>query len=321
MDTTTILRLIDLAFRGDMKAQRQLAELVIEIIDREVRNLLHQRYPTHARIHADDLTYAIVLWLYESHGRLIRGWQPQRGMSFPSYLSFIGRRQIRRWLSQFRNNPAALTPTEDEQLERYQIGPDPELERDLEIELAYTQLARFLDTQCSEIDRRRFRALYVEEVPVCVLADREGVSRAAIDTWKKRLRDRLREGLPDVVAVLEGPRTLRKVAGPKKNVRETEALAHSAATSYSTPSSTTPRMRDDHLATVGVLRDEPSRGRHSPPEPGSLGSRKGSRPGSGGRSRHGRGHPSHASAAQGGLGRRADGWDAGPDDDDGGPGP
>ncbi|MCA9706865.1 MAG: hypothetical protein KDK70_13515 [Myxococcales bacterium] len=191
--------LIQRALGGDPQAARQLAQHIVLSADRQIRALLRRNPTGRNRGLSEELVHDVAVYLYAHDGKLLRGWDESRG-SFDYYVGLVARRLTCRRLTQFRGNPACLTPVADMQ----PLLPQGAADEEITHALALDRVLRHVEHEMEPSDWRRFHARFIEQLSIEEQAAREGVSANAIHAWASRLRRRLREQLPDVIAVLEG---------------------------------------------------------------------------------------------------------------------
>jgi len=183
------------AFSGDLDARRQLAELVLEVVYREVAATLvplASHVGRDPRQDVDDLTQSVMVMLFEHGGRVLKTWDPARGMGLSGFVALVARRRVLRTLSGFRGNLWAVTPVPSEQLERVpRLQADELADVDHALELDAT-LAR-LDAWLNDRGRRLFRAIYVEQRDIKDVCVDEGMTADAIHAWCARVRNKVRE--------------------------------------------------------------------------------------------------------------------------------
>ncbi|MFI5301981.1 MAG: hypothetical protein ACHREM_28150, partial [Polyangiales bacterium] len=69
------------------------------------------------RQEVEDLTQDVLCLLFADDARILRMWDPARGMSLRNYVGLIAERETGHILKSGRRTPWALTPTDDDKLE------------------------------------------------------------------------------------------------------------------------------------------------------------------------------------------------------------
>lgn len=149
-----------------------------------------------ARSQVEDLTQEVFLLLFADSGRVLRSWQPERGLSLENFVGLVARRRAISVLRTGRTAPWRADPTLDEEPEEPapQAGPEEEAASRQELRL----LLRRLREELSPLGWQLFDLLLVKECPVAEVERRTGMSRDALYAWRSRLRRLARRLLRDV---------------------------------------------------------------------------------------------------------------------------
>jgi DNA-directed RNA polymerase specialized sigma24 family protein len=171
------------------------------VISREVGFLLARRAaPTRRdpRQELRDLAQDVLVLLFEQDGQELARWDPARGRSLDSFVQLVTRRRVARILTGGRGNPWSSEPTAPEDMEalfEVDAGEVAALE-------ARHQLAGILESlqaQMTTRDAEIFAMMYVEEQTPETVCERMDMTRAALNTWRYRLR-KLARSLTDDAA-------------------------------------------------------------------------------------------------------------------------
>jgi len=138
------------------------------------------------RQEVEDLTQEVFLALFADGARVLRSWQPERGLSLENFVGLVAERLAVSILRNQRRSPWSSDPTLDETLDAFGTAPSAEREA-----VSRDTLARLLDRlteELSPLGRQLFELLLVQEVPVAEATARTGLSSDAIYTWRSRLR-------------------------------------------------------------------------------------------------------------------------------------
>jgi RNA polymerase sigma-70 factor (ECF subfamily) len=190
------------ALDGDESAIKTLLDRVCPAIQARVaRSLLRRASAAKGRDlrqELEDLTQDVLVRLFAEHGRVLRDWNPERGMSLQSFVGLVAERHIASIMRSSRRSPWTEDPTLDERLsEEQDESATPEM-RVANSETCGVILER-LRAKLSPLGLHLFHALLVEEQSVEVICAETGMQRGAIYTWKNRLLRVIRE----IVAELE----------------------------------------------------------------------------------------------------------------------
>jgi RNA polymerase sigma factor (sigma-70 family) len=100
------------ALGGDVRASRRLVEVIAPVIRARVGRQLSRLGASRARkvcVEFPDLVQDIFANLYEQDGKLLRQWDPERGLSFKNWIGLITQRALRKRLqdAQHHERPCA----------------------------------------------------------------------------------------------------------------------------------------------------------------------------------------------------------------------
>jgi RNA polymerase sigma factor (sigma-70 family) len=183
--------LVRRALAGERAARRELADSLLDSIQREVVISLVRvagasgRDP---RQEVRDLVHDVLVSLWEHDGRELRRWDPERGRSLDSFVRLVARRRVARILSQGRGNPWALQSVDAPGIEH-----DPALVRRLEQREQLDALLVALHARMSERDHELFELLFVQQVDPEAVAGQLGMTRGAVNAWCYRTRKLARQ--------------------------------------------------------------------------------------------------------------------------------
>jgi RNA polymerase sigma factor (sigma-70 family) len=184
---------------GPREQRRQLATWLLDVVDREVRITLRPialRYRRNLCDAAEDFIQDVLVLLLHDDGRVLRTWDPARGMKLRSFISLVVRRYLCRRLRGFRGNPWSIDPTDAEELAAYLEGGTTTGAQSF----THTEYHRYLDEvlrilhgELNERDWRIFVKLYVKhETPGEVGADEE-MRENTVHKVKSRIQQRIRQ--------------------------------------------------------------------------------------------------------------------------------
>jgi RNA polymerase sigma-70 factor (ECF subfamily) len=185
---------LERALAGDEPALGELVALLTPVVQARVaRTLLRFRpaRPAAVRQQVEDLTQEIFLLLFADGARVLRGWDPERGLSLRNFVGYVTERQALSILRTARHNPWTEEPTLPEDLD----GADPDADpgrratsRDL-----LRRLLRRLEERLSPLGRHLFELIYLRERSVSEVEAATGLSSEAVYAWRSRLRKLARQ--------------------------------------------------------------------------------------------------------------------------------
>jgi RNA polymerase sigma-70 factor (ECF subfamily) len=180
--------LLNRALSGDPSAVRELVAKLLPIIQVRVARILARRRTRGARDvrqEVEDFAQEVFVALFEADGRVLRAWDPERGLSLASFCGLVAEREVASILRSGRRSPWTEDATANEDLEEA-VGAT--LETELGI-ASRDQLRRLTDRLREELSPRGlelFQRLIVEEESVESVAQSTKMSAAAVYAWRSR---------------------------------------------------------------------------------------------------------------------------------------
>lgn len=190
LDTAGLSRegdLIAAALRGERPAIASLVDLLTPVVQARVARLLLRRGKASGRDvsrDVEDLSQEVFLSLFDDDGRLLRSWDPARGLSLANWVGMIAHRQVISLLRSGKTSPFAEDPTAEDDLAALAGGDDLEAQvasrEELQALLDGVRLA--LSPKALEL----FHRMMVIDEPVATIAATTGLSANALYTWRSR---------------------------------------------------------------------------------------------------------------------------------------
>lgn len=139
-----------------------------------------------ARQELEDMVQDTFLALFSHDSKLLRTWEPKRGLSFENFIGLIAYRLALSKLRTHKSNPFTADPTLDENLESEQ-EPTPAfdtgvVQRDLMVKVVARVRAKL-----SPLGLSLFTALILEERDIEEVMMEQSMSRDALYAWRSRL--------------------------------------------------------------------------------------------------------------------------------------
>lgn len=180
-----------LALLGDEGALARLVHRLTPVVQARVaRKLLLARDRTggsrDVRQEVEDLTQEIFLTLFADDGKVLRDWDPARGLSLANFVGLVAERQTVSILRSGRRSPWRDDPTLAVEMER--IASPIETETATASREVLCRLFDRLTEELSPLGRRLFDLLLVQETPVAEAMLTTGLSADAVYAWRSRLR-------------------------------------------------------------------------------------------------------------------------------------
>lgn len=183
---------IDSALAGDQLAIGKLVGLLTPVIQARIaRTLLAYRRGGSAGrdVHQEvaDLAQEVFLILFINDGKVLRSWQPQRGLTLENFVGLVAERQTVSLLRSGRRSPWKEDPTLEADLDQHAASqPEPEVAA-----ASRDQLRRLLErlkVELSPLGRQLFDLIFVQELDVGEVERKTGLSADAVYAWRSRLR-------------------------------------------------------------------------------------------------------------------------------------
>jgi RNA polymerase sigma-70 factor (ECF subfamily) len=187
---TTDQALIQQALAGDRAAKQALATRLLAVIAREVGFSLARRAASSRRDPRQelrDLSQDVLVLLFEQDGQELLRWDPARGRSLDSFVQLVTRRRVARILGGGRGNPWSSDPTAPEDMESlFQV--DASVVDELEARHQLTGILDRLQAEMTTRDAEVFQLVFVEERSPEEVCETMAMTRAALNSWRYRLR-------------------------------------------------------------------------------------------------------------------------------------
>jgi len=189
------------ALKDDLRAGRVLAEKLLAIAEIEVKDNLSWRGNARERGLTPEFVQDTMTYLYGRDGKYLRHWAPKRA-SFKTYIGVVTKGVVSHKLRQGRGNPTAVTPMEDEAIELCLSGHGTSMEQEVNHRLELSAVGQWVEHNTSDLDRKRFDAMFIEGKSAAVIAAEEHSSTEAVHTWCSRFRKRIAKARPEAAEAL-----------------------------------------------------------------------------------------------------------------------
>lgn len=188
------------ALSGDEAARNRLALALLPVIQARVaRSLLRWRLPAgrgrSVRQEVEDLSQDVLLLLFADGGKVLRTWQPERGLALSQFVGLVAERRTVSSLRSGRRSPWKEDPTLPEELDREAPDRGPEEVVASREELRF--VLRRLAEELTPLGRQLFDLLFLQELPLPEIVARTALSADAVYAWRSRLRKLARQLLAE----------------------------------------------------------------------------------------------------------------------------
>ncbi|HVR98056.1 MAG TPA: hypothetical protein VMW27_15670 [Thermoanaerobaculia bacterium] len=212
MDHESIQDEVRQALAGNEPALNRLVQTLTPVIQSRVaRGLLLRRTGTAAgrnvRQEVEDFTQEIFLVLFADDGKVLRSWQPERGLSLANFVGLVAERQTASILRSGRRSPWKEDPTLVEDMDLSAPAPESDPEETTASREQLKLLLHRLTGELSPLGRHLFDLLFLRELPFEEVTRRTGMSPDAVYAWRSRLRRLARRLLDESSKTRLEPRT------------------------------------------------------------------------------------------------------------------
>ncbi len=143
----------------------------------------------HFRQEVEDLIQDVLVSLFANNAKVLRNWDPEKGLSLANYVGLVAERLVSSILQSGKKTwPAELVATET--LDRPATDRDPE--QRAVARQALRRVLQLLEQDLSRQGFEMFKLIFVKELTVSEIRRQTGMSDDAIYAWRSRLRHRTR---------------------------------------------------------------------------------------------------------------------------------
>jgi len=192
--------LVARAIAGDEAALARLVDRLTPVIQARVARTLvlsgGAARRGDVRQQVEDLCQEVFMLLFADGGRVLKSWEPERGLSFDNFVGLVARRRALSFARSGRGGRRAEDPAPDAELER--AAPESGPERAAVGREQLRLLLRRLEEELSPLGWHLFHLLLVEQRPVEEVERSTRMSRDALYAWRSRLRRRARRLVEEI---------------------------------------------------------------------------------------------------------------------------
>lgn len=176
-------------------AARALVTELAPVIQARVARLLRKRKrgARDPQQEVEDLTQEVFVALFADDARILRSWDPSRGLSLENFVGLVAERRVHSILRSGRRNPWSEEPAEDGVLEHAGGAAPAEGETRLlsreKLDRAFVRLREKLTPRAFDM----FFRLVVEGESVVAVSASTGMTPEAVYAWRSRLSKELRD--------------------------------------------------------------------------------------------------------------------------------
>lgn len=181
------LSLIERASARDKRALRELISALTPVIQARAGRILARRGKARdVRQEILDMVQQVFVALFRDDAKLLKAWDPARGLSLSNFVGLIAEQQVMAILRSKRNNPWIDEPTAPEDLDG-SAESDRGPERVTASREALGAILTRMQSHLSDQGLAMFHALYVEGLSVEEVCEKTAMNAAAVYAWRSRL--------------------------------------------------------------------------------------------------------------------------------------
>jgi len=156
------------------------------------------------------MTQDVFVALFDDSGKVLRSWEPGRGLSLANFIGLVAERQVTAILRSGRRSPWTEDPTLAEEMERpsdHALGPEARVASQQLLAVLLDRVRAALSPKGLDL----FERLLVREESVETVCAATGMSQDAVYAWRSRLGKLVRAFLAEEVS--------DSVGGPQLSTR------------------------------------------------------------------------------------------------------
>ncbi len=200
------------ALEGDARAIRALVDLLAPVIHARVTRILFTRFRSERDLAeaAADGAQEVFAVLFAEDGKVLRSWDPERGLSLQNFVGLVAERNA---LSQLRAGSRAGVrerATTDDDLVA-QAGVEASPESGIGRRMLFDAVVARVESELTPQGKRLFELLFIEDRAIEDICAEVGMTADAAYAWRSRLLKAVRR----VTAEIESG-TLSESAAPER---------------------------------------------------------------------------------------------------------
>jgi RNA polymerase sigma-70 factor (ECF subfamily) len=189
LDANADRALLDRALGADPAATRELIAQVLPVVQARVARVLSRRRSRSGRDvrqEVEDISQEVFASLFEADARILRAWDPARGLRLASFCGLVAEREAASILRSGRRSPWTEEATAAEDLEK-DVGEVAGAELHVASREQLDRLLTRLREELSPLGLEMFQRLVVEEESVEAICAATGMKADAVYAWRSRL--------------------------------------------------------------------------------------------------------------------------------------
>jgi RNA polymerase sigma-70 factor (ECF subfamily) len=185
------------ALAGERAATRALVDLLSPVVHARVarkllRSGLARKQGRELRQEVEDFVQEVFVGLFADGGRLLRAWDPTRGLSLLNFVGLLSEHQADSILRSGRRSPWTEEATQGESIER-RAGSTESAHAHVSSREILAKIVERLRERLTPAGIELFQLLVVEERSVEDVCRQMGMTADAVYAWRSRLGKQARE--------------------------------------------------------------------------------------------------------------------------------
>ena len=199
-------RLLGRCLEGNGAATRRLVRRMTAVIHQRVGQVVLRKRASAAgrdiRQDVEDLVQEVLAVCFANRARVLRTWDPNRGLSFDNFVGLVAQREALSILRTAKRSPWTEDPTLPSTLEVI-AAPGGGAQQRVESKDMLVKLADRMRERLSPMGMRYFSALFVEQRDVQQVAQEAGTTTGALYMWRLRLTKMIRTIFDEIQAEVD----------------------------------------------------------------------------------------------------------------------
>lgn len=191
------------ALDGQPDAVRALVGTLTPVVQARVARVLLRRQGASrgrdVRQEVEDLSQEVFVALFAREAKVLRSWDPARGMSLRNFVGLVAEREVASILQSGRRSPWKEDPTLGDELDR-RAGPSTDHAARVESKEMFLVVLERLRARLSPKGMDLFERLLVRQEDVKSVCAATGMSADAVYAWRSRLGKLVREIAGEIAA-------------------------------------------------------------------------------------------------------------------------
>lgn len=175
---------------GDSHAIAKLVRVILPVIEARVARVMlrsRARLGRDIRQDVEDFSQDVLVSLLADDFRVLRSWDPQRGLSLRGFVGLVAERQAASLLRSARRSPWREQPQAQEDMELAPVSDSRGPFAVLASRESLALLTERLNHNVTALGQDMFRRLYIHQDSIDEICCQTGMQEDAVYAWRSRL--------------------------------------------------------------------------------------------------------------------------------------